>query len=110
MLLGNIASVSLIQPIIIFSVVFIGNSITYVIIPILLIATAIGIISNLSDKVQIVKLSKFLKSGITWILGTVVTIFVSVLSLEGGLTSSVDGLAAKGIKSASSLIPVVGKA
>lgn len=76
-----------------------------------MIATALGIISNLSDKVQIGKLSKFLKSGITWFLGVVVTVFVSILSLEGGLTSNVDGLAAKGIKSAATtFIPVVGKA
>ena len=78
--------------------------------PITLIATALGIISNLSDKVQIGKLSKFLKSSITWILGMVITIFVSILSLEGGLTSSVDGLTVKGIKAASGFIPVVGKA
>lgn len=67
--------------------------------------------SNLSDKVQIGKLSNFLKSGITWFLGLVVTIFVSILSLEGTLTSNVDGLTAKGIKAATStVIPVVGKA
>lgn len=108
---GSVASVTLIQPIIIFSVVFIANGITLFVLPLCLIATALGIISNLSDKVQIGKLSKFLKSGITWVLGAVVTIFVSILSLEGGLTSSVDGLAAKGIKAATStFIPVVGKA
>lgn len=57
------------------------------------------------------KLSKFFKSGITWILGVVITVFVSILSLEGNLTSSIDGITAKGIKSAASnLIPVVGKA
>ncbi len=79
--------------------------------PITLIATSLGIISNLSDRVQIGKLSKFLKSGITWSLGVIVTIFVSILSLEGGLTSNIDGLAAKGIKSAATtFIPVVGKA
>lgn len=108
---GSVASVTLIQPIIIFAVVFIANGITLFILPLCLIATALGIVSNLSDKVQIGKLSKFLKSGITWALGAVVTIFVTVLSLEGGLTSSVDGLAAKGIKAATStFIPVVGKA
>lgn len=60
------------------------------VLPLTLIATAIGIISNLSDKVQIGKLSKFLKSGITWLLGAVISIFVTILSLEGSLTSSVD--------------------
>ena len=96
---------------IIFAVIFIANAITLFILPITLIATSLGIISNLSDRVQIGKLSKFLKSGITWSLGVIVTIFVSILSLEGGLTSNIDGLAAKGIKSAATtFIPVVGKA
>ena len=108
---GSITSVGLIQPLIIFSVVFIANTITLVILPIALIATALGIISNLSEKIQIGKLSKFLKSGVIWFLGVVITIFMSILSLEGGLTSNVDGLAAKGIKSAATtFIPVVGKA
>lgn len=87
---GSVASVTLIQPLIIFAVVFIANVITLFILPISLIATALGIVSNLSDKVQIGKLSKFLKSGIIWALGGVITVFVSILSLEGGLTSNVD--------------------
>lgn len=101
----------MIQPLIIFSVVFIANTITLFILPIVFIATALGIIANLSDKIQIGKLSDFFKSGITWILGLVITIFVSILSLEGSLTSNVDGLTAKGIKTATStFVPVVGKA
>lgn len=108
---GSVASVGLIQPLIIFAVIFIGNTISILILPITLIATAIGIISNLSDKIQIGKLSKFLKSSIVWVLGIVITIFVSILSLEGTLTSSIDGITAKGIKAAAStFIPVVGKA
>lgn len=91
--------------------VFIGNAITLFILPITLVATVLGIVSNLSDKVQIGKLSKFLKSGVIWFLGLIITIFVSILSLEGTLTSNVDGLTAKGIKAATStVIPVVGKA
>lgn len=101
----------MIQPLIIFSVVFIANTITLFILPIVFIATALGIIANLSDKIQIGKLSNFFRSGITWILGLVITIFVSILSLEGSLTSNVDGLTAKGIKTATStFVPVVGKA
>lgn len=69
-----------------------------------------GIVSNISDKIQIGKLSKFFKSGITWFLGFVITIFVAVVSLEGSLTSSVDGITAKGVKAVSGFIPVVGKA
>jgi len=108
---GNIASVTIIQPVILFSIVFIANTITYLILPIALIGAALGIVSNLSERVQIGKLSKFLKSSVTWTLGIVITIFVSILSLEGELTASVDGLAAKGIKAATTtFVPVVGKA
>ena len=64
----------------------------------------------MSDKIQIDKLAKFGKSSIVWILGIILTIFVGVVSLEGSLTSSVDGITAKATKAAvSNFIPVVGK-
>ena len=107
---GTAVTASAIQPIILGAIVFIGNGITLFFLPILLIATVLGIVSNLSEKVQIGKLSKMLKSSIVWVLGFVLTMFVSILSLEGTLTSSVDGLTIKGLKNASStFIPVVGK-
>lgn len=107
---GTAVTASVIQPIILGIIVFIGNGITLYFLPILLIATVLGIVSNLSDKIQIGKLSKMLKSSIVWVLGFVLTMFVSILSLEGTLTSSVDGLTIKGLKTASStFIPVVGK-
>ena len=55
-------------------------------------------------------MAKFLKSGVIWFLGIFLTIFVGVVSLEGTLSSSVDGITAKTAKAAvSSVIPVVGK-
>lgn len=107
---GTAITASVIQPVILGAIVFIGNGITLFFLPILLISTVLGIVSNLSDKIQIGKLSKMLKSSIVWVLGFVLTMFVSILSLEGTLTSSVDGLTIKGLKTASStFIPVVGK-
>ena len=107
---GAAVTASVLQPVILGIIVFIGNGITLYFLPILLIATVLGIVSNLSDKIQIGKFSKMLKSSIVWVLGFVLTMFVSILSLEGTLTSSVDGLTIKGLKTASStFIPVVGK-
>ena len=78
--------------------------------PIVSMITALIIISKISDKVQVNKLASFMKSSIVWFLGIVLTVFVGVISLEGTLTSSVDGITAKTAKAAvSSLIPVVGK-
>ncbi len=107
---GSVVSVNLVQPIILFIINLISNIFQTIIIPIILVSTALSIISRISDKIQINKLSKFLKSSSIWIIGILLTIFVGVLSIEGTLGSSVDGITAKTAKAAiSSFIPVVGK-
>lgn len=107
---GSITTSSVVEPIILFMINFIGNIIQNLIIPFVLVLTSLVIISKISDKVHIDKLSKFFKSGIVWFLGIVLTVFVGVVSLEGTLSSGVDGITAKTTKAVvSSAIPVVGK-
>ena len=107
---GSVVSVNLIQPIILFIINLISNIFQSIIIPIVLVGTALAIVSKISDKIQIDKLSKFVKSSAVWVIGILLTIFVGVLSVEGTLGSSVDGITAKTVKAAvSSFIPVVGK-
>ena len=107
---GSIATSTILEPIILFAINFIGNAIQNLLIPIMMIIVVFSIISKISKRVQIENLSKFLKSGVTWFLGVVLTIFVGIVSLEGTLSSSVDGITAKTAKAAvSSVIPVVGK-
>lgn len=107
---GCITSAGILEPIILFMVTIIGNFIVNVVIPIVLVSTALGIISQISDKIQIDKLAKFMKSSTIWALGVILTLFVGVTSLEGNLSSSVDGVTAKTTKAAvSNFIPVIGK-
>ena len=107
---GSITTSSVVEPIILFMINFIGNIIQNLIIQFVLVLTSLVIISKISDKVHIDKLSKFFKSGIVWFLGIVLTVFVGIVSLEGTLSSSVDGITAKTTKAVvSSAIPVVGK-
>lgn len=107
---GSVVSVNLVQPIILFIINLISNIFQSIIIPIILVGTALAIVSKISDRIQINKLSKFLKSSSVWVIGILLTIFVGVLSIEGTLGSSVDGITAKTAKAAvSSFIPVVGK-
>lgn len=107
---GSITTSGVLEPIILFMINFMGNIIQNVILPFVLIFASLVIISKISDKVQIDKIAKFFKSGIVWFLGIVLTIFVGVVSLEGTLSSSVDGITAKTTKAiVSSAIPVVGK-
>lgn len=107
---GAIASAGVIQPILLLIINFIGNAISNFILPIILISTSLNIISQVSDEIKISKLSKFLNSSTVWVLGIIMTLFVTVLSLEGSLTETVDGVTAKTTKAAvSTVIPVVGK-
>ena len=107
---GNIASSSILYPIMLFLITFIGNFINGIIIPITLVSTTLAIVSKVSDRVQLNNLSKFFKSGVVWALGVVLTVFVGVISIEGSLSSSVDGLTSKTTKAVvSNFIPIVGK-
>lgn len=107
---GNITTSTVIEPIVLAISDFVGNIIADVLIPIVLIIVTFSIVSKVSERVQVEKLSKFLKSGVVWFLGIVLTVFVGVVSLEGTLSSSVDGVTAKTAKAAvSTVIPVVGK-
>lgn len=106
---GNIVSAGMLEPVILYIITFIGNVIVKIIIPVIMAATALNIVANISDEIKIDKLAKLLNNSIIWILGIVLTIFVAVSSLEGGVTSSVDGVTAKATKAVvANAVPVVG--
>lgn len=107
---GCISISNIFQPTLIFLSSMLGNFFNNFLIPVLLMSITFSIISNISDKVQLDKLSKFFKSSIVWILGILLTVFTCLISVEGTLSSSVDALTAKTTKAAvSNFIPVVGK-
>lgn len=107
---GSITTSTVLEPILLFVSNFIGNIIANILIPVVLIIVVFSVISKITERIQIERISKFLKSSLVWFLGIFLTIFVGIVSLEGTLSSSVDGITAKTAKAAvSSLIPVVGK-
>ena len=100
----------ILEPILLFLIQFIANLIQNLILPVVSIIVVLIVISKISERIQITKLAKFMNTSIVWFLGIVLTLFVGVMSLEGTLTASVDGITAKTTKAAvSNLIPVVGK-
>lgn len=106
---GNITSSGIIEPILLLIVTFIGNFVTNILIPLILGSTAIGIVSKISTQVQLERMSKFMKKGSVWILTTILGIFITIASLEGGLTSNVDVVTKRAGKSViSAAVPVVG--
>ena len=107
---GSITTSSVLEPIILFMINFIGNMIQSFLIPAVLIIATLSIVSKIGDKLQIDRIAKTFNSGIVWLLGIILTIFVGVISLEGTLSGSIDGITAKTAKAiVSSSIPIVGK-
>ena len=107
---GAIVSAGVIKPVLLILMNFIGNFITNFILPLVIIGTTLAIVSKISNKVRIDKIAKFMKSAGVWILGIIMTLFVTVLSLDGSITQTVDGVTAKTAKAAVSTVrPVVGK-
>lgn len=107
---GNIVTSSVIEGTLFFSIIFISNFIKRFLIPLYLIVVTISVVSNFTDKFKLDKLSKFFRSSIIWLLGIILTIFISILTMETEITSSVDSFTSKTTKAAiSNFIPVVGK-
>lgn len=107
---GGIVSSNLIQPMILFIASLVGFLINYIVIPFVTIAIVIKIVSSFSDKVRLNRLGDlFSKSGL-WITSVVFTLFLSVISVKGSITTSVDNTVIKTTQTAvSNFIPVVGK-
>lgn len=107
---GGLASVSAIYPVIAFFSQFITMCISKFLLPISMICFALTVVNNISVNVSVSKIVKLLKKLSMWALGVVLTVFVGLVSLEGTVASTVDGVTAKTAKFLfSGGIPVVGK-
>ena len=107
---GHLVVVSTLQPILMGMITIISNLVTNILIPIVLISTILNLVSNISEEVDVSKISALLKKGALFVLELSLIIFIGTLSLEGSLASNVDGIVAKTAKSiVSTTVPVVGK-
>ena len=107
---GKITSTGIIKPIILFLASAIGFIINYIVIPFICISVSLNIISNISENLNLGKMSKLFNSFSMWVISVTLTIFLGILSLETTLTASVDSLAVKATQTAvSNFVPVVGK-
>ncbi len=107
---GKLATLSFLQPFLLGMIGFISFLMNQLVIPLIYIATVITIVTNISSFIKLDKLSDLLKKTSLWIVEFSMIVFVGILSLEGSLAASVDGLTSKIAKNVvSSTIPVVGK-
>ncbi len=107
---GGIVSSNLIQPIILFIASLVGFLVNYIVIPFITISMVMKIVSSFSSSIRLNKLGELFSKSSLWITAVVFTMFLSVISVKGSITTSVDSAVIKTTQTAvSNLIPVVGK-
>ena len=107
---GGVVSVSFFHPIIIFLMNTSGLLMNYIVLPLLLLATILSIVSTMSDQYKVTKLSKLLQNVSVGIMGIFLTVFLGVLSVQGTASAVADGIAVKTAKFVTgNFIPVVGR-
>lgn len=80
------------------------------IIPVISIAFVIQFVNNISEEYKIDKLAKLINKSILWVQGTIMTIFIGIITIRSMTSATIDAVAEKTMKFAvDSFIPIVGK-
>jgi stage III sporulation protein AE len=107
---GNITSVSMFHPLIIFMINTSGTVISTVIFPLLFLSSVLSVVSSFSDKFQVTRLSTLLRNFSLGLLGAFLTAFLGILSVQGATSAVTDGITVRTAKFvASNFVPVVGR-
>ena len=105
---GNIATGGVIQPAVVLAVEAAAVIMKNVFIPLILIASVIAIIDNLSEKIKITKIAELLRRICTWGIGILLTVITAIMAIQGTVSAVADGITGKSVKFAINSIPVVG--
>ena len=107
---GNLATASALQTTMLIFIATLSNITIFILLPLTMTVTLLGLVSNISQMVDVSAISNLIKKISLWIVEVSMIIFVFLLSIEGTLTENVDSVTAKTVKSViSNTVPVVGK-
>lgn len=109
MAVGSITASALFKPIIVASIGITSTIMKDVILPLVLLSAILAIVNNLPTKIHISKLASILKQGCITLIGLILTIFLGIITIEGVLASSTDGVTLRTARFAMDrFIPIVG--
>lgn len=107
---GNITSGGIFQPVMLMVVEISATVLKNFFMPLIFLSAILSIINNISDKIQLSRLTSLIRQITGWALGSILTVFIAVVSLQGSMGAVVDGVTSKAAKFAiSAFIPIVGK-
>lgn len=109
--MGNVVTVSVTHPLIVFMIHTVGAVIHTLVFPLLFFSAVLYLVNSLTGKYKLIQLADLLRKGAVGVLGVLLTTFLGVISVQGLTSSVTDGLTIRTAKYITgSFIPVVGKA
>lgn len=107
--MGGIASSGIIQPATALLAGMSGTFLKNIMIPLIFFTAVLILVNNINDSIQLDRMCDLFKKLCTWVLGIIFTIFIGVLTIQGILAASFDGISIRTTKYAmETFIPIVG--
>ena len=106
---GFVVSAGAFAPILLFASSFFTVFIDRMIVPIFIFAATVSLVSYLSEKEGLDKLSKLMQKGIGFGMKSVALVFVAVLGFQRIATPVMNNITIRGARTAMSAVPVVGQ-
>ncbi|WP_237163192.1 stage III sporulation protein AE [Paenibacillus sp. BIHB 4019] len=108
--MGNVMTVSVLHPLIIFMIHVVGTLVYTLVFPLLFFSAILHIVSAMTERFKVTQLANLLRSISITILGALVTIFLGVVSVQGATGAVTDGVTMRTAKFVTgNFVPVVGR-
>ncbi|MFD2672762.1 stage III sporulation protein AE [Marinicrinis sediminis] len=108
--MGNLVTVSVLHPLIVFMIHTIGTLIYTTVFPLLFISAVIHLVSSMTDRYKLTQLANLFRHIGIGLLGVMLTAFLGVISVQGATSSTTDGVTIRTAKYITgNFVPVVGR-
>lgn len=108
--MGNIVTVSVTHPLIVFMIHTVGTLIHTIVFPLFFFSAVLHLVSAMSEKYKLTQLANLLRNIGAGLLGVLLTVFLGVISVRGITSSVTDGVTIRAAKYITgNFVPVIGK-
>jgi len=108
--LGAVTTATLLNPVLVAALEFVAATIRDVMIPVVVSAACIDLVSRTFTRFELTSLSELLKQGASVVTGVLIALFLGLVAVYGGAGAVFDGVAIKAAKfAAGNFIPFIGK-
>ncbi|WP_409301607.1 stage III sporulation protein AE [Peribacillus sp. SCS-155] len=107
---GGVISAAFFHPVLLFLMNTSGLLVQFVVLPLLFLSAILSIVSTLSEQYKVTQLAGMLRNWAIGLLGTFMTVFLGVISVQGASSAVADGITIRTAKFITgNFIPVIGR-